>query len=246
MTLRNSLLFLGFGLFGSFAIGCKPTPAVDSSDVATHGMSMEVRAISDGTSTDLSVKLWVGDAANRGTLVTLSKDDSLQLTQPSMQVLGITGEDGQGKIYGATLAALDASTISIDLKRAKAASALGNSVNMPPAFTLTGPTGMSVSRAGTTTIGWNRADGSHSMRLTVRGDCLETLDKTITGDPGTYVFNAGDIKPFCDAKAKDSCSASLTLTRELNNSGTTFSAEFGHASVGYAAQTRTLAFTSSP
>jgi hypothetical protein len=243
MTLRTSLLFLGFGLF---AFGCKSTPAVDSADIATHGMAMDVEAIADDHQTVLRVKLWVGDADKQGTLVTLSTDDSLMLTSPTSQVLGSVDTQGQGVVYGATLGALDAAKISIDLKRAKAASALGNVVMLPKAFTLKDQNGKTFKRAELFTLDWDRADGTHTMSVDLKGDCIQHFNKALSGDPGTFTLNAGDIKPLSDTdtdKAK-SCSVNVVVTRELDNGQ--FSAEFGHVSVGYARQIRGYTITSAP
>lgn len=241
MTLRNSLLFLGFGLF---AFGCKKTPAVASEDLATHGMSMEVRALADDHHTEVRVKLWAGDADLQGTLVNLSKDDSLMLTSPTAQVFGVVGSEGQGTIYGLDLGALDAAKISIDLKRAKAASALNNVIMLPKAFTLKDQNGKTFKRTELITLDWDRADGSHTMSVDLKGDCIEHYTKTLAGDPGTYVINAGDIKPFSDSDKDKTCGVNVVVTRELDNGQ--FSVEFGHKSVGYASQIRGYTINSAP
>ncbi|MGZ3476314.1 MAG: hypothetical protein ACXWUG_20550, partial [Polyangiales bacterium] len=186
----------------------------------------------------------VGDADKQGTLVTLSKDDSLMLTSPSAQALGTVGSEGQGVIYGADLGPLDAAKISIDLKRAKAASALGNVVMLPKAFTLKDQNGKTFKRTELLTLDWDRADGTHTMSVDLKGDCIEHFTKSLSGDPGTFTLNAGDIKPFSDTDKTKSCSVNVVVTRELDNGQ--FSAEFGHVSVGYARQIRGYTITSAP
>jgi hypothetical protein len=241
MTLRNSLLFPCLGLF---AFGCKSTPAVSSDDLATHGMSMEVHALADDNHTELRVKLWAGDADKQGTLVNLSPSDQLMLTAPTTQAFGAVGSEGQGTIYGLNLGALDATTFSIDLKRTKAASALANTVQLPKAFTLKKQTKDSFSRKEMITFEWDRADGSHTMSIEIKGDCIERWSKTLTGDPGTYVVNAGELKPFSTTDADKTCPVNVVVTRELDNGQ--FSAEFGHVSVGYASQIRGYTINSAP
>jgi hypothetical protein len=241
MTLRNTLLFLGFGLF---AFGCKKTPAISSDDLATHGMSMEVNALADDHHTEVKVKLWTGDAKSEGTMVNLSSNDSLMLTAPTMQAFAAVGTQDQGTIYGLDLGALDDAVLSIDLKRTKAASALGNKVQLPKAFTLKDQNGKTFKRSELLTLDWDRADGSHTMSVEISGDCIEHYSKTLSGDPGTYVINAGEIKPFSTTDADKSCPANVVVTRARENGQ--FSAEFGHVSVGYARQIRGYTITSAP
>lgn len=247
MTLRTSFFFPVIAAFGlAFGMGCKPTPAVDSTDVATHGMSLQVESVSNGSDTSLKVWVWVGDADKKGTIATLVSGDQLMLKEPTSlaRVLNTVDTQGQGYIYGASLPALDGDRLVIDFTRSKSASALGNSVTMPPAFTLTGPSGTTVKRSEMAKVQWNAGTGSYSMHVAVDGDCLDHQEKSIAGDPGSFVFNAGEIQTITDARKNDSCAATITVYRDITTG--TFSAEFGHTSTALTRQVRSISFTSAP
>lgn len=224
------------------AFGCVNNENVSSDDVATHGMSMNFQVTNDGSHSVVDLEVHVGDWQSH-TFAQLSASDELMLTAPVAQKLGVAGTRYNGTYYGASLDSSDGPFV-LDFKRTKGVSALGNRLVMPPSFAVTGTTGTTVSRKEALTFNWNRADGGHTMTLDLHGDCVQYTSKSIVGDPGTFVVNAGELKPVTGHDT-DSCAVSAVITRTLVNGGS-FSAEFGQESRGIGIQTRTVAFTSAP
>jgi len=246
MTHRSFLTFAVPLAVAALSVGCQKKENVQSQDVNTHGMSLKVIANSSGTNTTLEAEVHVGSAES-STLAKLTTGDQL--------VLKITGDtdrvlqEQDGGTYRGIYYKIDVGKTSgdfvIDFTRTKSASALGNKVSLPTPFTIA-PIAGPVSRKEPLIVKWDRADGAHAMTLSLDGSCIQSvLSRSVAGDPGTYTFNAGDIKTLAGSETAN-CSINVKVTRTLTFTSSSFSAEFGQPSKGTTTQLRTLAVDTKP
>lgn len=242
MSIRSSFPF-AVAAVTLLALGCAKKESVDSQDVTTHGMSLELQIVSDGTNNKVEAGLHVGDWQSL-VWARLSAGDQLVLEDPkgSKQALPVLVADGK-TVYGATLPAMDG-VFSLDFLRAKGASAFGNKVTVPPAFKLSAPA--TVSRKEALTFTWDAAAGTYQMAYSLNGaSCLTAHSaKSIAGDPGTFTINAGELKAY-SGKETESCEVTLKVTRSIVTNSCC-SAEFGHPSRAIGRQERVIKFTSAP
>lgn len=242
MTNRSSFALAALAAVPLFALGCAKKESVDSQDVTTHGMSLELDVVNDGTNNAVYAALHVGDWQSL-VWARLSTGDQLLIADPKggKQALSIVSNDGK-TAYGANLPAMDGE-YTLDFIRAKGASALGNKVTVPPSFTITAPT--SVSRKEALTFTWAAASGPQ-MAYTLSGaSCLQAhTAKDIVGDPGTFTINAGELKAL-SGKEAESCEVTVKVTRTITTNSCC-SAEFGHPSRALGRQERVFKFTSTP
>lgn len=243
MSFRPSLAFAAAALFASLAFGCAKKESVDSQDVTTHGMSLELQIVNDGTNDTVEAGLHVGSFESL-VWARLSTGDELVLADPKgdKRALGVVNSSGK-TVYGATLPAADGEFV-LDFLRSKGASALGNKVLVPPSFALTAPA--SASRKEALTFTWPPAAGAHQMAYQISGaSCLKAyVEKSIVGDPGTFTISAGDFETYTGKEA-ESCQVTLTVTRTLTTNACC-SAEFGHPSRAIGKQVRVVKFNSIP
>ena len=241
MSLRPSFALAAFSAL--FVFGCAKKESVDSQDVTTHGMSLELQVVGDGANNTVEAGLHVGSWESL-VWARLSTGDELILADPKgeKRVLGVVNSSGK-TVYGITLPAMDGEFV-LDFTRTKGASALGNKVLVPPSFTLTAPS--SVSRKEGLTFTWAAAAGTHEMSYALSsGSCLRShISKDILGDPGTFTIPAGSIEAF-SGRDTESCEVTLTVSRTVTTNSCC-SAEFGHPSRARGRQTRTFKFTSTP
>ena len=237
----NSIIVFALGLS---AVACAKKETVDSTDVATHGMSLDCKVTDDGANVDIYAALHVGSYQSN-TFARLTQGDTLVLRPPSGgPVTLVVTESGGKTAYGTRSSSPSSGDYILDFLRTKGASATNNKFTLPPPFTLVGPTG-SVSRKSMVALTWDRASGAYATTLRVTGTCLETLQRSIVGDPGSYNLNSGDLRGFTSDDEAKTCTAQVTLMRTLETANT-FSAEFGQASHGEGIQSRTISFQSAP
>lgn len=245
MTHRS---FLGLATLSlvALAAGCTPRETLNSNDVATHGMSLNISANSTGTNTTVEVELHVGSADSK-TVAKLTPDDHLILKvagKPDRLLVEKNNDSYRGTYYALDVGETSGDFI-VDFTRTKGASALGNKMTLPPPFTLLAIPGP-ISRKEPLIVKWDRADGGHDMTIALDGSCIQTVfARSITGDPGTYTFNAGDIKSNAGQETAN-CSINIRVARAYNNSNNYFSSEFGQPSKSKASHVRVLAVDSKP
>jgi len=245
MSIRTSLGLLALLAVPVLAAACVKKESVDSRDVTTHGMSLEFEVKNDGTKSKVEAMLHVGSHETY-VYARLSDGEQLILTDPSgdKRALAFTGTQNAAK-YG-TEVPTSAGDYILDFLRVKgAASALGNKVTLPAAFTLKAPA--SAPRKEALTFTWDAAagTGAAAMSYSLSGDCIQAhVPKDIIGDPGTFMINAGEIKAVT-GKDMATCRVTLKVVRAVTTNAT-FSAEFGHRSVGRGIQERVVNFDSVP
>lgn len=240
--MRTSLILTAL-VAAPLLAGCVKKESVDSQDVTTHGMSLELDVVNDGQKSKVYAALHVGSWESL-VWARLSSGDQLIVVDPAgaRQALSILNTSGK-TAYGVDLAAMEGE-FKLDFIRAKGASALGNKVTVPPAFTVVAPA--MHSRKEPLTFTWNAAPGSGAeMRYSLTGPCISShVPRSISGDPGTFTINAGDIKPVT-GKEMESCQLTLKMTRAIVTNACC-SAEFGHPSRTNGVQERVVFFQSAP
>jgi len=216
----TQLGLLALVAIGSLASACVKKESVDSTDIATQGMSLEFHVTNDGTQSKVYTALHVGSYQSL-VWAKLSTGDELVLYAPdgNQHRLGVLAS-GDKTAYGT------------------------NTLVLPPSFTISAPAA-AASRAETLKLSWTRSDGSHEMRVAVDGPCIIGFTRQVIGDPGEYVINGGELKPI-GGKASETCKVTATVTRTVStNSG--FSAEFSkHPSNATGIQIRTVLLDSKP
>jgi hypothetical protein len=244
MSIRTFLALAALGAAPVLAIACVKKESVDSRDVTTHGMSLEFEVKNDGSASKVNAKLHVGSYQTY-TYARLIDGEQLILTDPSMdkRVLSFAGTNDAPEYVAEVNTS--GGTYLLDFLRVKgAASALGNKLELPPAFTLKAPT--AAPRNQPLTFTWDAAvDSGATMSYTLSGDCIQAhVPKNIIGDPGTFTINAGEIKAF-SGKENATCRLKLTVVR-AKTTNACCSAEFGHESIARGIQERVISFDSTP
>ncbi len=222
---------------------CTKKESIDSADVTTHGTSLEFEVTNDGKSSNVYAAIHVGSWESN-TWARLSAGDKLILKPPSgdARVLPVTTSADKTS-YGANIAPVVEGTFTLDFVREKGVSALNNTLVVPPPFELTALPA-EVPRAEALTLKWNAGTGGYSTSVRLTGDCITLVSKDVTGDPGTFTLNAGEIKPSA-GKETQSCVVTVRMTREISST-TCCSAEFGHPSKATGQQLRVATFSSKP
>lgn len=240
MSMRIALILAVLG--SSLApAGCVKKESVDSQDVTTHGMSLEMDVINDGTKSKVYVALHVGSWQSL-VWARLSTGDQLVVVDPAGNSHALkVAYDANKTAYGAELPPM-AGEFKLDFTRAKGASALGNKTVVPAPFTLA-VNAASVSRKEALTFTWGAA--SAAMAYSLSGPCISShASKTILGDPGSFTINAGELKAIT-GKENETCQLTLKVTRSVV-SDKCCSSEFGHPSHSNGVQERVINFETKP
>lgn len=244
--LAKRILVGGSALLGLGLLAC--AESVDSGDVKTSGMYANILATrGDDGKTLVEAALRVG-GENSNTYVNLTGEDKLVATlgetEQDMVEAGFT-EDNWVWYQANFEASNTATAVNVAFKRAEGdESALENKVTLPAPFALTAPdANASFSReTDTITVTWDESGSDDTMILRAKGDCINTYEKALSGDPGTYAINAGDLKTN-DADADKTCKVTLELVRRAAGS---IDPAFGEGGLFYGRQLRTLEISSKP
>ena len=220
--------------------GCTKKETLNSDEVTTKGFSLDFKALSNGTTTGVTIAVHIGTYES-ATYAKLIGGDHLVLTLADGTTAPLSeSQEGSGSstatYYKNSSIAQPEGVLKVDLLRANGDNATDNLVQLPPGFVLSGPT-TTASRRSPVTLQWT-TKSSQEMEITAKGDCIFDTTKKIIGDPGSYTFNAGDLQSL-SGKEKDTCAVTFTVTR-TNKTSSGFSAKFGHESRAEGVQIRTL------
>lgn len=228
---------LGLAIFaGAFSGGC--TESVESTDVRTSGIYPEITVTANGNGNSrVVVELKVG-GSDSNTFLDLKGSDKLEVT------VGETTKalEGSGRTYSATFSGHEegmAFTIAF-LRGADDDSAPESKVSLPAPFTVA-IEGTELSRETDDLIfNWDpKASGDIAWELD--GDCVKP-ESDDTPDDGAHTIDADIIDHF-ESDKDESCTATLTLTRELHGEIDPAFTEGGRI---VARQVRDDTFTSTP
>jgi hypothetical protein len=232
----KKLVFLGLIAAG----GCAKT---SSADLLTHGMSadIEAKATGDGT-TNVSATLYVGDPSSLN-FVELQGDDELLAsfdggTEEPMDRF----ELGNIVSYGSTFQGDNGGTsFTVDFSRTVDAGAPDSTGTLPDPFAID-PTGTANSRAATLTLTWSPVS-TDLMRWDASGPCIDPTGESIPADGGMLAIDAGTLVKSAAQGTPDSCTISISITREHLGS---LDPGYGHGGQVSGQQVRTVMFTSTP
>ena len=223
-------------------VGCTD---VSSTDLKTSGITAYFTVTANGTgNTNASAELQVKDSSTI-TFVELQSGDQLTATTGGQsktleesKTLGVIS-------YNATFTGADAegTSYTFALQRSADTSASGNTVTLPAPFSITAPTGatLSYSRANDDiVVDYDNAQKSDSMSFTLSGDCIEIMAGSPPGDTGSFTIAKGSLVQRQGAAT--SCQVVLTLMRSRSG---TLDPAFG-AGLSTAVQARSFTFTSNP
>jgi len=212
-----------------------------SGSLLTSGMSAEMsaQAGSNGTTT-VTAELFAGqpiqlifvDLASGDELIAHHGTDSQQMQKE--QLLTIVE-------YSATFdSAVVGDTYSVELKRSLDAGAPDSSMTIPSSFDLD-PVAGSASRASDLVISWS-PPSTDAMAWEITGDCIETANGAVQGDPGMATIQGATLQPVM-GQGSASCTATLAVSR--SHAGT-LDHGFGDGGGTSGMQVRSATFTSTP
>jgi len=217
-------------------LGCFPTE--DSCNIKTDGVYVQFEAIEEGDSAIGKATFWVGDDPG-GTNLELgdSCDDQIAVNGTTLS------QKGSQPIYYE--AAIDvAETYEFVFTREGEDPYTSTVTEMRPEVTVLGPSGGDISRADEFEITWEDNDGGE-ITLLIDGDCIWDYPDTLgdeVADNGSHTVPADGIEAT-DSGENESCTAEITLTREVPSSATSLDpslkGEIDGKSVGRASFTST-------
>ena len=240
LLLSSSLLAL------ALASGCSKKDTQQSNDLTTHAMSMDFSVYANGASAQVTVTLHGGDFDSNESVHLASGDNLVLRVGAASYPLQEHDDDTVGGTvvrYGTSLAGVTDGTFIVDFTRTSGASALGNTLTLPPAFTLTAPTA-TVSRKSPMTITWDSPGNGYNVEVDFDGNCIEHDVQSVVGEPGSLTINGGELKALAGHEG-DTCPVTITVMRRIQT-GSGFSSEFGYKRGSDAQQTRTATIQSGP
>ena len=212
--------------------------SVDSESVLTSGVFAEYTAVSDGTDARAQAVLRVGGASSN-TFLNLEGGDELSVSAGEESSDLSEQNLGDYFYYTADLSSIAPGTeYDFSFIRTVDDGAPSSTCSMPDAFELSGPEAdAGVSRsADALTVSWTESGKADAMELRVKGDCIFDYVESISGDPGTFVVEAGKLQTP-DEQVDQSCDATVELYRKRAGS---LDAGFGEGGFIYAAQVRSV------
>jgi hypothetical protein len=212
----------------------------DSSDILTSGVYADLSAVADGTTTDVSATLFLGEPI-RLTYLELTGGDQLIASHGGDNKVMTETEVLNVVSHHATFqtSEQDAEFV-IDFQREVDAGAPLSRATLPAGFTVAASG--TFSRTAEVGFSWTPT-ATDAMSWQATGDCIELATGTITGDPGSATIAANTLKKRMGANIADQCTVTLTVTRsrpgELDRA-------YGKGGQISGQQRRTATFTSTP
>jgi hypothetical protein len=221
---------------------------VDSTDVTTHGMSGDMKVVTDSTGkSDVTVYLQQGDI-NSLAFIDLKGSDKLTVTAAGSTTKTLDRYSLLNVVsYSASFTGLGQPNTEYDIafQRSVDAGAPKSSCTVPTDFTITSPAA-SASFARATqdiVVTYSSSGTADQMRYELSGTCIKTASGTLTSDSGTFTIKKTDVIP----DTADDTSASCDITLDLKRARTgTLDAGFGKGGRIECIQDRTLALRTTP
>ncbi len=178
---------------------CEEYAPIRSNDVSTRDMGIALELITDEATAFVEVRL-DGPAG----IVQLAPGD--ELSARSDEGPRVLFERGEAGVYAASLAA-PARALTLRLDRAPPGESVRLELDVPSATPIDVPP--TFSRADALEIEWQAEDRAlHQILLSVGGDCVPRIERSLGSDPGRYSFQAADFEV-----SDETCRVVVTLTR---------------------------------
>mgnify|MGYP001583018331 CR=1 FL=1 len=222
------------------ASGCAKT---ESEYLLTSGIYADLSARSTGTgTTTVYATLYVGNPSNLN-FVELTGNDQL-LASYGSQHKAMNQTELLNIVSHAAEFSTDAegATFEIALQRSVDAGAPKSTVTLPAAFTLN-PAPATVSRAAPLALSWSSLASTDAMAWKASGACIGDTQGTITGDPGSWMIQAGTFTKRDGQNIADSCMVTITVTRSRAGM---LDSHYGKGGAAVGIQARTVSVTSTP
>lgn len=182
------------------SIACALEPPVNSTDIATSDLAFNMTLQGTPASTHLSIS-----AFGPGPRVRLVEGDALRLETPIGTIpLAI---DGHG--VGLDLPPVGGSFELVLTRPPGRGDGIRQSFYLAPPFALRPP--VTASRAQSVTFSWDRADGPHGVTISVGGECLAPITRSLSFDVGTYTFNPYELAS--SAAKPGTCKGTVQITK---------------------------------
>jgi hypothetical protein len=220
---RCGLCLLSTVLLGAATLnaGCIAATG-DSCEIKTHGISVTARVHDDGTNVRAYAAFEAGDQSGVGTKLDLCDVDVFTINGQDPQ----RSEDSDSIEYSVTWPSGDApGTYDFKFDRTEDGDLVEWSVDLPPQFEITGPSGGDISRADELEITWDPANADSTMNIELEDEvgefCIATdmsghdymgVGGEDVADTGSRIIPADAIT--LDSDETDSCPATFSLMRE--------------------------------
>ena len=185
--------------------GCALPENHGSDQVATRDMMVALTAASDdaGGQATIAIDSPIG-------AVRITGGDALTFTAAGAPVPLHEVDDGDKILYKADLGGASGD-LAFDLVRPHDHSVRDLSIRMPPPFTV-------VAQGLTTTqplaLTWDVMFVDYTVALSIKGACINTLERTFSSDTGAYTVGAAELE-HSGPGASATCPLTVTLTRSV-------------------------------
>jgi len=226
-----------------FVVALAACTKTDSNDILTSGVYADLAAIGDGTTTDVSATLFLGEPIHL-TYLDLEGDD---------QLIASHGSDSKTMVESIVLnmvshhaefaTSADGDEFAIAFDRSVDAGAPSSVATLPPGFALEPVAAATQSRASELAITWSPAGTGDAMAWQATGDCIELEGSSITGDTGSATIAPNTLKKRMGTNIADQCAVTITVTRSRPGQ---LDAHYGKGGQISGQQRRSVTFTSAP
>lgn len=226
-----------FLMFAFALAGCGLDPDRVSELVSTRDMLLGVTALDDGVAAAIDVR--VGSPI--GT-VELTGGDALFVTVDGTRRPMLEGQNNGAPIYSVELDTLPGDFF-LDLERQSDRDVHGVVVEVPPPFSLAAE---GLTQDLPLSLSWDPDPEGGKVVLSVQGDCIDTLTRSLDEDTGTLVITQAELRPPPAGPPLAPCALEVSASRTLTTRDALFSTNPGGNVTTSAEQRRTIAVVWTP
>ncbi|HVK68590.1 MAG TPA: hypothetical protein VM694_29225 [Polyangium sp.] len=227
----------GFFLVAMTLVGCGLDPVRVSDRVSTRDMLLSVTALDDGAAAAIDVR--VGSPIGA---VELTGGDALFVT-----VDGTRRPMAEGQLNGAPIYSVQLDTLPgdflLDLERQDDRDVHGVVVEVPSPFTLTA---VGLMQDLPLTLAWEADPEGGEVVVTVQGDCIDVLTRSLDEDTGMLVLTQAELRPPPAGPPLAPCALQVSISKTITTRDALFSTNPGGNVTTSVEQRRTIAATWAP
>lgn len=216
---------------------------VDSDNVLTSGLSVQMTATADGRGSVFIRTTFYVENPGKLTYLELEGDDQVMAYGPN----GARKQLRESQLLGTTtyLAEFEeedgGSEYVVELSRSIDEGAPDSRITLPQAFSITNiEHGDEPGSEGAIVAEWSPANQGDDMDYQLKGDCIQTKSGSIEGDPGSLTLAKRDLVFLDETTLGPTCKLSLVLTRSRSG---VVDPNYGHGGDAVGQQTRTAEFS---